>query len=1028
MKPLALHMTAFGPYAGEQKLDFRDLGERGFFLIHGPTGSGKTSILDAICFALYGESSGGSADGRAGGGRDPRVLRSDFALPETATSVVFDFAIGSEIYRVRRSPEQTRPKKRGEGTVTVKPEATLWRRTGCAAAEEGQPIESQWSRVTAAVEVIVGFRCDEFRQVILLPQGQFQRFLLGKSSDRQQILDVLFDTGVYNRIEQALKRETRELEMKNAALTATRSAVLAQAGAATAAVLAEERTRLDQEIKKLGDEGLRLHTDRDAARTAWEAARAAHAKLEEARQAQEAHSEIASRRGSVEESRARCERARRAAALAEAEADLARREREVEAAAERHRSLAAERDRAEQARTEAAEVLAREVAREPERATARRDWDALAAMGGKVQALAQAAAELQGARERLEQLGRAFDHAKDAAAEARRVLEEKRAAHLEQEKLAALLPARTQALATARKHLIDAGALARKTAEAVRARSSFEKAEKAASTGRARIQAEKSAFADLQEQWVRGQAAILAQNLADGTPCPVCGSTEHPRPADPSPHMPTEEQVRTGRRTIEELERDQAGLERDFQAAATRLSGMEAAIETLREGLGDAAALSLQELQRAAAEAEADEDAARKASSLLAPLVAEIEALADAGRKLEDIAVDAESAFVSAREACAACASIERERAAEVPAELRAPGALEKALASAEAGVKVLEAALEAARTGAQAAEAVFTGRAAQAKEAEGHAETLRKGAEAARQGFAARILAAGFADEAEWREARLVPQELEAAEAEVVRYGQELAAAEDRARRAGEAASGLAPADPSALEAVVSDLDSKFQAWASLLAARMREEEDKRRLLGALEELEADAGRIEARYAVVGRIASVASGSNPRRLSFQRFVLGSMLDDVLVQATARLRRMSRGRFHLRRVREAGDQRSLGGLDLQIFDANTGTERPVASLSGGESFQAALSLALALADTVQSYAGARRMDTIFVDEGFGSLDPEALDLALDTLIELQKGGRLVGIISHVEGLRERIDARLEVRPGKRGSTAGFVVA
>jgi len=176
-----------------------------------------------------------------------------------------------------------------------------------------------------------------------------------------------------------------------------------------------------------------------------------------------------------------------------------------------------------------------------------------------------------------------------------------------------------------------------------------------------------------------------------------------------------------------------------------------------------------------------------------------------------------------------------------------------------------------------------------------------------------------------------------------------------------------------------------------------------------------------------LGHIADVANGKNALGITFQRFVQISLLDDVLLAASKRLKIMSKGRFYLRRAAERVDRRTTGGLDLVVDDAYTGKTRPVATLSGGESFLASLSLALGLADVVQSYAGGVRLDTIFIDEGFGSLDSESLDLALRSLIDLQEGGRLVAIISHVEDLKERIDARLEVTASRTGSSARFVI-
>jgi exonuclease SbcC len=241
-------------------------------------------------------------------------------------------------------------------------------------------------------------------------------------------------------------------------------------------------------------------------------------------------------------------------------------------------------------------------------------------------------------------------------------------------------------------------------------------------------------------------------------------------------------------------------------------------------------------------------------------------------------------------------------------------------------------------------------------------------------------------------------------------------------------AAKDLVAADLPALESVAASAEKAVEenvAHQRVLAAKLAQLDA---TLARLRDLDAELATLDARHAVIGQIANVANGRNPYNMTFQRYVLGVFLDEVLYAASQRLRIMSRGRFLLRRVREAAGGRSAGGLDLEVEDTYTSTARPVSTLSGGESFLASLALALGLADVVQGYAGGIRLETIFVDEGFGTLDPEALDLAIRALRDLQQGGRLVGIISHVTELKEWIDARLEITRDRRGSSARFVIA
>jgi exonuclease SbcC len=306
-------------------------------------------------------------------------------------------------------------------------------------------------------------------------------------------------------------------------------------------------------------------------------------------------------------------------------------------------------------------------------------------------------------------------------------------------------------------------------------------------------------------------------------------------------------------------------------------------------------------------------------------------------------------------------------------------------------------------------------------------AEKTQRRVDGLRVEFAERLQMAGFATDASFQAAKRSPAEIDHLEEAIRHFEGELRGARDRFERACQAAASLVPPDIQTLEHV--SKQAKADLETALKAEIM--------LVGQLQQLDAwlhdlrDTARglqaLELQYTVSGRIAEVANGHNTHGITFQRFVLAALLDDVLVAASERLRTMSRRRFSLQRATARADRRMAGGLDLEVYDTYTGTTRAVSTLSGGESFLASLALALGLADVVQVYAGGIRLDTVFVDEGFGSLDPEALDLALRALVDLQQGGRLVGIISHVPELKERIDVRLEVIPAQRGSVTRFVI-
>ena len=301
---------------------------------------------------------------------------------------------------------------------------------------------------------------------------------------------------------------------------------------------------------------------------------------------------------------------------------------------------------------------------------------------------------------------------------------------------------------------------------------------------------------------------------------------------------------------------------------------------------------------------------------------------------------------------------------------------------------------------------------------------------EEARAQFADALRAAGFwpaetvdpaAAESAWRAALIPAERIAALEAAIRDADHRRAAAHERAERATLAIAGLTRPDLVALDARAGAARAAVEAALDRLAHARSALATLAETLARLDDIARQSGAIEAEYRFVGHLADIANGTNGRNLTFQRYVLAALLDDVLRAASLRLAAMSRGRYQLQRREDLADARRAGGLDLEVFDEYTGRSRPASTLSGGEGFMASLSLALGLSDVVQAYAGGVQLDTLFIDEGFGSLDPESLDMAMKALIDLQQRGRTVGVISHVEEMKQQIDVAIEVVQGVRGS-------
>ncbi|ARZ71379.1 Exonuclease SbcC [Streptomyces albireticuli] len=1015
MKLHQLTITAFGPFGGTQHIDFDELSAAGLFLLHGPTGAGKTSVLDAVCYALY----GGVPGARQGSGL---TLRSDHADPGTPTEVVLDLTVGGRRLEITRRPEQLRPKKRGTGFTREKAASTLRERTD---GGPWQGLSRSHQEIGEEIGQLLGMSREQFCQVVLLPQGDFARFLRAEDTARGKLLGKLFDTSRFAAVEDRLAELRRAAEQQvrtgderllalahrmhqaagdptlpepgTADLAAAPAAVPAQRASRTAA-------RKDPQPLAPGDPGLAdavlewaalartsARERRDiaalAVRTAEEAHRAARAGVDEARELaglQHRHAEareraeaLDARRDERRETGARLERARAAAAVGPALElrDEAGRAHRAAVAAERaarerlpgdHRDAAGERLAALEHRlredlgslSAARRAEQRAAALAAERAGL--DRDALA----DEDTLADATDWLAG----WETLRAAHERRVEDAHEAAT-----RAARLEGE----IAPARRR-LEAARERDRLAGATGAAEARLLDAR------ERAA---RAREQ-----WLELKERRLLGIAAELATALGPGEPCKVCGATEHPAPA------------RTTAGHVDRAEEERA-LDAAQQADTAR-EHAEGELRALRD-----------DLERATAEAGPDttEELAAVLDTTLRAFAEAREAGADthAARQAQERAEREHGLRVEARQAAQLRITARTAHREHLDAELRA---LEEELSLArggEATVARRAALLERELAGLGAALDAVRAAAAAADDLEKAAARLADAA-----------LRAGFDSPGLAAEALLPAGAQRELQDRLDRWrGEAAGAAAELADPAVAAAAALPPADPAAADALLAAATRRLrETSAAESAARTRCEELDRLSAQAVTDARRLAPLREEHHRVAG-LAGLAAGTsalNERKMRLESYVLAARLEQVAAAATTRLRRMSAGRYTLvHSDARAGSRRS--GLGLHVIDAWTGSERDTATLSGGETFFASLALALGLADVVTEEAGGVRLDTLFIDEGFGSLDEQTLDEVLDVLDALRERDRTVGIVSHVADLRQRIPAQLQVVKGRSGS-------
>jgi exonuclease SbcC len=1016
-------MKAFGTFASEVSLDFTRFEQSPLVLIHGPTGAGKTTILDAICFALFGDASGDERKGSE--------MRCDHAAPEVDTEVVFDFALGARRFRVRRVPDYLRPKKRGEGFTKQPHKATLWERTDAADDEdEGRVLATKPGDVTDEVHELFGFESQQFRRVVVLPQGRFRDLLLADSKDKEKILQSLFDTERLKRIEDTLERRASELRSEVKALRERRDQELrgsdsededTERAPATLEELSEQIDGAVEELNAAGDELGRHKEALKLAEDALDAGTRAQGLLKEVADAEADVAASEAEAEALEDKRTRVAVARSALPLRPLEEPLERLRLSVAQKESDATSAAEAQEKSAAALAAATEAVEKENAKEGELAEARAERTRLDDLGSRV-------AGLEVHRRGAEEAAALLQGASAALTTARQVREDKRAARQAQQTARAERAAVAGGAADARAAaavLEKALGLRKKLAAAAAQLAEASEAEEGAARAREAAEAARSAARTqsetLRSRWDAAQAGRLARSLDDDEPCPVCGSTDHPAPAQAPPDLPSEEQLQGADDELRAAEKEASEAAARAQAAAQARELRTTRVEELEAELGADAGRALEELEAATLEARAAADNADAADVERARLDETLGALAT---ELEAADAEVERATKAESDAQSSHAAAEATltHAAEgIDEALRSEAALAAALEQAAARVTTLEEARKSAD--ARLVEATAgAGRAAEQLEGSRRALTDAESERVrAEEELRARREEAGLDDDDDWARAREDLARLDALEADVKAADQRAHAAAERLARAREKAAEVEAPDLEALGGRKTAAAATLEAATARRAALQTELKQLRARHQTAKTLGAELARKETEQRATGHLADVARGRVAPGISFQRWMLGAMLDEVLASATERLFHMSKHRFRLQREETADRKGKAAGLDLVVVDEYRGTRRRVSTLSGGESFLAALSLALGLADVVQRHSGGIHLDTLFIDEGFGTLDADSLDLALDVLTELNKSGRLVGVISHVSELKARIPSRIEVTPGAKGS-------
>lgn len=1017
MKPIRLSLQAFGPFATTEVVDFRSAIETGLFGIYGQTGAGKSTLFSAMSFALFGTPT--RTD------QEPRSLRSDHAAADLPTEIEFVFELGAKTYLIRRRPAQERPKTRGEGTTEDAAEASLFDVTGIpidalGPGQSGRVIaEKKVSVVGQQVEELLGYGADQFRQIVLLPQGKFETFLAAKTDDRVKILRDLFDVTIYRDLAARLKEEASEAER---ALREQRSLYLARL---------VERGFESVDALELGIAAaeFEVNAKRGRQRVAEAANETARKVLSEAEQiekafaavdnARQALDDLEAKTGEIEALTRRVEAVTNASQARDLESAWHDAARDSRDAAKAVTETAADLDRMTKARQEAAQTLSTAKAGAVRLQRVQADLTRLEATETQVGQAAHLQAAFYDAARTDVTSKKLFAGAEGACKTLRSRRDatdlELEAAHKAQVVRATL----TGELAEVNRELSKARSHAKALGEVAKAEGEVEAAEKDVATRTAAEEAAEAALTEAEARLSRTQAIILAEKLAEGVPCPVCGALDHPVPAHGMPEQSgLTEAFRNAQVEAKAASEERVRAESELGNRRTRLEEKKRVLdEQERPG-------------RKPTELEAEKvrlDGELFALGEAVDLDTMAERLAGLKRELKEAEVAEAEARVSASKAEADLAAARATRDAVVnalPEELRTPKAVAERRASLLGEQNQLSDALERATEVDRSAGEALT-RAQEKQQAARQAfETQERREKAARQAFLARLDEAGL-DEARYDACKAHFLTLKADRETVSGHHEGLIAARTTLQNARGACADRERPDLALMKEAQSDATQSLNSANVELAEANAAIESLVKFKASLAEALTRTDELEVEAGPLRGLADLANGKNDLNMTLETFAIAAMFDQVLEAANMRLDPMTRGRYRLERGVEASSGRGKRGLEIEVFDVNTGKARPTATLSGGETFISALALALGLADVVESLSGKIRMDTIFIDEGFGSLDSEngagTLDQVLQVLSALTKGNRAVGLISHVGLVQEAIPQGFYVRSTPSGS-------
>lgn len=1043
MKLQKLVINGFGPYALKQELDFEiSLKDKNMFVITGNTGAGKTTIFDAINFALYGEASGSDRDGKS--------LRSDFADPDTPTEVELWFSLRGKEYYVKRTPTYLKPKQRGAGFTESKAtaEIKLSKDKTITGAKE----------VTKEVENILGITAEQFKQLVMIPQGEFKKLLNAKSEEKEDIFRKIFGTEIFESIQKQIKEEANKLKkvvenVERDRWNKVKSFIHKSEDEELYRLInaynpnidklmisfeeyiekdLKEQKSLEEKMQQV-NETIKKIQNEIALGEAVNKRFITHEKNKE---------ELEKLNLKVEEynnKKLQLERGRKAITVKAFEEKYNDKNREFKALdnklSEITRNLVSYKQDYEKSKL----MLVTQQNRENEKNNLIKDRDEKIRLKEKVSEYEENSKKLNILKEKIKGIKNRVDTIETSI-----LKDDKRLRSIEEEinninnakSDKAKLELQQLDFNNKKRKITDLTSMINKYIKEKKKHSDitiiFNNLDK-------EFVVAKIAFEELEDTLRRSQAGILAQGLREGNPCPVCGSIHHPNLASLEDQEVTDDSVKHRKVALEILreKRDKCLQE---------LTEMNSSINTIKENainpllkeilntdsFADVKEV-LEEIEILSREIDtklADiRNCIQKFNTIINKEKELVQEKNSLHKNIEDLRAELQhkngELITQEGNLSAAKKALEMIQS-EFKGEIKTSRELEEIIKDLSDKLNLLKRDFEQAESYFNTSKSLYDQEEGKLKNTKVIKENLESELNSTIEIFKEKVLALGFENYKDYKASVLSEIEIDLLDKEINEFNSKLVGTQKVFEASKKEVEGLKIVELKTVEeqlTINSEIKASLDNEGKEIFARIKHNQS---VLEACIKYNKDIEEEENKYKVIGELSNVVNGDNVKKISFERYVLASYFEDIIQAANLRFNKITAGRFELLRKEDMGDKRKGQGLDLEVFDNYTGKSRDVKTLSGGESFKASLSMALGLADVVQAYAGGIQLDTMFIDEGFGTLDPESLDSAIECLMELQNDGRLVGIISHVAELKERITTRLEVSATNKGSKAEFI--